>query len=538
MTAQDIDSRRRTHVFPRRIALALALAANLHVASATDAQVQPAASSGLLPSGLLAVAPSRPGSRHVLVAEKSSQTLFVYEFRDSRGSLMRTLPCTTGKVKGDKEREGDLRTPEGVYWFTRRIPGSELPPLYGAGALVMDYPNHFDLLDGKTGSGIWMHGVETNERAYVENDTRGCIALRNDHFAALRRLIRLDDTPILVVERLELRPRDEIAAEAAAISDFVERWRSAWESSDIETYLSLHGAEFRAGKLDRRAWARHKRDLARLEGDRRITVRDMTILREKDRAWITFRQEYSSSTHQDVGLKQLFVRGSGDTWRIVGERWRSLDESFPGAAPDASMAVAVIAGAQPVLSPPVTTEAAGNEPVAAAALEPPPVVAASALQPAPAESAPRPADEGAMPPAPTSPIIAAPSELPAAPQPAQLAKRRPPEAELVRPRVARGAFRLIAPHAHETEDLVVVVAQLLNTTPTITRSGTIVVSLTTATSRSRQVSRERFTVRQGRDVQAGMPLADLPAVLTVLVLDDGGRVLLDQDVQVIGGEGP
>jgi len=35
-------------------------------------------------------------------------------------------PVTTGKNLGDKFTEGDGRTPEGIYYFTRFIPPQEL----------------------------------------------------------------------------------------------------------------------------------------------------------------------------------------------------------------------------------------------------------------------------------------------------------------------------------------------------------------------------------------------------------------------------
>ena len=150
----------------------------------------------------------------VLLVEKASQRLFVYQSHAGRLELLRTLPCTTGRADGDKRVEGDLKTPEGVYWFERYIPGRSLPPLYGAGALTMDYPNDFDRLDGKTGSGIWMHGVETDDRVHVSRDTRGCVALRNSDFDDLLPLISLGRTPIVVVESIQHLGGEELSRQA------------------------------------------------------------------------------------------------------------------------------------------------------------------------------------------------------------------------------------------------------------------------------------------------------------------------------------
>lgn len=543
MTSKDIGSRRRSRFVTFPATLCLLLAAGRQIAGAADDR--PADRSiDLMPSGLVVVAPSAADPRHVLVVEKASQILHVYEFSGGHGTLLRTLPCTTGRTRGDKKREGDLRTPEGVYWFTHRIPGSRLPPLYGAGALVMDYPNRFDQLDGKTGSGIWMHGVETNDRVHVENDTRGCVALRNDDFDELRHIVHLNDTPILVVERLEFRPANELAEEAASISAFVERWRSSWESRDMDGFLSLHGPEFRTDDLDRRSWERHKRDLARLESNRLITIDGITALREKDRVWITFRQEYSSPNHHDVGTKMLFVKKDRDSWRIVGERWRSLDEPLRSRVPTIDrIAVTVTTATAQVASSPAISEPEPSTPETSSRMS-----ATDAALPAAVVAGAQPAafdaalisthDDATDPPTSETPATEdALSETAAVPAPGPVARPAPPGAELAKPRVARGAFRLIAPYAGRTDDVVVVVAQLLNTTPTITRTGTLVVSSKTAAG-AREISRDRFTLRQGRELLASIPSSDLPATLTVLALDEAGRVILDQDIRVTGGQAP
>ena len=48
----------------------------------------------------------------------------------------------------------------------------------------------------------------------------------------------------------------------------------------------------------------------------------------------------------------------------------------------------------------------------------------------------------------------------------------------------------------------------------------------------RELSRERFHVRQGLLVSAGLAVDAAPQRVNVLVLDEGGRVLLDQDIVV------
>ena len=49
-----------------------------------------------------------------------------------------------GKEKGDKQFEGDNKTPEGIYFVNRIIDGKSLPEKYGPLALPINFPNAYD----------------------------------------------------------------------------------------------------------------------------------------------------------------------------------------------------------------------------------------------------------------------------------------------------------------------------------------------------------------------------------------------------------
>ncbi len=50
----------------------------------------------------------------VVVVDKSACRLMVYKFQES-WKMDQVFPCTTGKVEGDKFREGDFKTPSEIY---------------------------------------------------------------------------------------------------------------------------------------------------------------------------------------------------------------------------------------------------------------------------------------------------------------------------------------------------------------------------------------------------------------------------------------
>lgn len=483
------------------------------------------------------------GRQLVFLTEKRDQRFHVYEWKDGRAHLIETLPCTTGKATGDKRVEGDLKTPEGVYRFLRYIDGSQLPPLYGSGAFTMDYPNPFDLGDRKTGSGIWMHGVETNDRVHVARDTRGCVALANPEIERLRPAIRLHDTPIIVVESLETTSPDRVASDASAMRRFVESWRGAWESKDMDAYARHYAQSFAAERRDLAGWIRHKRELARAEGERRIGVDELTVLRERDRWWVSFRQEYATASHRDAGRKTLFIRGNGPSdWQIISEQWRSLDDRFriidPGevAAPMSAELVAAIAPDAAAAAPVASRK---PPPRPAAAPEPPRVVA-RAIPPATPESPggepAREAEPAATPLAPAG-GQASPAPTPAAaaaavPEPAPPARAAKLAARLENPTTNRRTFGLLGPHVQRVGESLLVQVQLLNLRPTSMRSGALILSLPEGAGMASTEQAEPFTVKQGRLISLSLPDAALPLRIGVLVRDEAGNVALEQELLV------
>ena len=101
-----------------------------------------------------------PGG-HVILVEKSTQKLYLYD-RDYK--IVREFHVTTGQRPGDKKKIGDLRTPEGVYFFTVVKDDSELLPEYGVMALPINYPNLIDTVLRKGGNGIWLHATDQPTR--------------------------------------------------------------------------------------------------------------------------------------------------------------------------------------------------------------------------------------------------------------------------------------------------------------------------------------------------------------------------------------
>ena len=121
-----------------------------------------------------------------------------------RGEIVKSYKVSLGKKDGPKRYEGDLRTPEGIYWLDWRSPSKR----YNL-AINISYPNQEDRqraneLGKSPGSMIMLHGTPKDDE-YPEwffntlNWTEGCIALTNDDMQEVWSLVK-DNTLI------EIRP--------------------------------------------------------------------------------------------------------------------------------------------------------------------------------------------------------------------------------------------------------------------------------------------------------------------------------------------
>lgn len=76
-----------------------------------------------------------------ILVDKQKQTLYMTKYKDFTIYFQKREPCSTGANKGDKLRQGDEKTPEGIYFFSKKIKNPPNPILYGSLAFPLNYPN-------------------------------------------------------------------------------------------------------------------------------------------------------------------------------------------------------------------------------------------------------------------------------------------------------------------------------------------------------------------------------------------------------------
>ena len=279
-----------------------------------------------------------PRQKHAIVIDSSRWRVYVYENANGTPRLVDDYYTTLGKFGIDKQREGDKKTPIGVYHVVSQIPGSKLPDLYGWGAFPINYPNEWDRLLGRTGYGIWLHGVPSDTYARAPFASDGCVALANPDIERLAKRVQVGATPVIIAERAEWLSPQAWRAERDAFLAQLETWRKDWESLDTERYLAHYAKDFRAGAMDLGAWRAHKKKVNAGKTSIKVALENLGVFRSpasQDLVEVTFDQSYRSSNHAQRSRKRQYWVQEAGRWKIAYEAplkagaKLALPESFP-----------------------------------------------------------------------------------------------------------------------------------------------------------------------------------------------------------------
>ncbi len=260
------------------------------------------------------------GSDYAILVDKSQQKVFVYH-RENPYKPLRTYTGSTGENQGPKLRENDRKTPEGVYFFVRAFEKRELLPIYGSRAFALDYPNVIDRREGKNGHGIWFHGLN---KPLKPRDTNGCVALENPDIDDLANFIRIEDTPVIVSERIEMLDLSEMEKERDEVIRIIETWRTSWERKDVDRYMSLYSLDFIASGKNWQQWKEHKARLAKQYNKIKVDVQNLRIVQNDGLVLASFIQKYGNEYFSSSGRKTLYLKHSSRL-RIIGETFEGSE---------------------------------------------------------------------------------------------------------------------------------------------------------------------------------------------------------------------
>ncbi len=260
--------------------------------------------------------------RHALVVDASRSRLYVYENR--AGSVIRVADfyVTIGKAGAGKQKEGDNRTPIGIYTISGFKPGSQLGDFYGNGAFTLSYPNEWDTRQGRNGHGIWIHGSPANTYSRSPRASEGCVVLANDDLTRLGKYIESGKTPVVIAEQVKWVDSDALDSLRKDLTAALDQWRQDWESRDTDRLLEHYSASFRSGSQDLRTFGAGKQKVNATKSWIKVELNKVSLMLYPERpdfALVSFEQDYKSSNLSDRTFKRQFWTRENGHWKIIHE---------------------------------------------------------------------------------------------------------------------------------------------------------------------------------------------------------------------------
>ena len=229
----------------------------------------------------------KPDQRYAILVDTVRSRLFIYENVLPTPRLITDFYISQGKAGANKTREGDNKTPLGVYNITDLLPKQKLSDYYGNLALPLDYPNEWDKREGRTGHGIWLHGIPANQTSTPPKASEGCVVLSNADIEKLQRYVKVGNTPVIITENI----------------NFIAK--NIWQSDRADILKMLTAAR------ESTASAKHKHGLGHMSVLRYPSQNDMLV--------VNFDVSPKSNQKSSSPKRQQYWQRDGREWRMVHE---------------------------------------------------------------------------------------------------------------------------------------------------------------------------------------------------------------------------
>ena len=263
-----------------------------------------------------------PEQKHAIVVDTQKSRLYLYQNDNGTPRFVADYYVSQGKLGAEKMREGDKKTPIGVYHVTSSLPRQKLTDFYGSGAFPINYPNEWDKRQGRNGHGIWLHGTPSDTFSRPPKASDGCVVLANQDLDSLSKNLQIGLTPVIISNSVEWLSLDDWQNERSALLAMIEEWRQDWESRDTDRYARHYSSRFNADGQDYRAWVEHKRKVNAGKAWIKVGTANVSMFRNPGReeyVVVTFEQDYRSSNLSNQMKKRQYWIKEGGRWKIAYE---------------------------------------------------------------------------------------------------------------------------------------------------------------------------------------------------------------------------
>lgn len=265
-----------------------------------------------------------------LVVDKKTNSVHVVDFDKTPLVVSKTYHATLGLIPGDKEKEGDKKTPEGIYFFeeVRRPP--RLQPKFGNMAITMNFPNTWDKFMGRTGSGIWLHSTNEPDRLNKNFDSLGCVVVNNDQMNQILSDINYRTSPIAIYEDYSNMAEILSADRLATVKKTVLDWAASWSAKDLDKYMTYYHPKFTNSGKDIKMWRDFKGQLNRQYATIKVDIMNLTIIPHPKYDVALFTQVYESRNAKGVvlkhasGAKIIYLARDEGASKILSEEVRNV----------------------------------------------------------------------------------------------------------------------------------------------------------------------------------------------------------------------
>lgn len=259
-------------------------------------------------------------NKHIIAVDASKSRVYLLKKTATGMQRVGDFYASVGKAGTGKLREGDNKTPLGVYFITSYLDPSRLEDLYGSGALPINYPNRLDVQRGKTGSGIWLHGKPSAEFSRAPLATEGCVALSNPDIQRIINTVAVGSTPVIIAPSLQWAPPQASARQRDAFQALIHKWAAARSSGDIKELRAFYAPEFKYDEKPRPVAQGNSNRKPGGQAGQAIRIADLSMLLWQDDSEtliVTF-TEVVKGQRRGRTIRQYWTRNDAQ-WKIFSE---------------------------------------------------------------------------------------------------------------------------------------------------------------------------------------------------------------------------
>ncbi len=259
--------------------------------------------------------------KYALVVDTSRSTLYVYENVRGEPRYVTDFYVTIGKLGTEKLTSGDQRTPIGVYFIRTSLPKKQLSDIYGSGAFPLSYPNEWDKRNGRSGSGIWLHGTPSDTYSRPPRASNGCVVLNNNDLTRLAPYLQIGITPVIITNRMAWDSKQDDADRAELMHE-IEHWRRDWASLNTDAYLKHYAHNFSSEDENYAAWARQKKTVNAGKSWIKVGISELSLFTypdQPDMVVVDFVQDYKSNNLSNHMKKRQYWVKKDNRWQIIYE---------------------------------------------------------------------------------------------------------------------------------------------------------------------------------------------------------------------------